>query len=285
MKKLNLNAIRIDGETQARVSLSESTVAEYAECLEALPPVVVFFDGSDNWLADGFHRFHAYRKAGKASIPADIRAGTQREARLYSFGANRAHGLRMTNADKRKAVGAMLADAEWGQWSDRKIADACGVSHTFVAIMRKPPEVATVATPDPEQCGNVSTPKAGKVATVATPAPAKPPKRTLDNRPADVPELTADDELAEARDTLAQIAKENEELRDKLAVEQMDASEEAKGEAAETIRELRERVRVLEIELDAVKASRDGYMRETAELKKQCAAQRRELDKLRKVAA
>lgn len=174
MRKLNLNAIRIDGETQARVSLSESTVAEYAECLEALPPVVVFFDGSDNWLADGFHRFHAYRKAGKASIPADIRTGTQRDAILYSYGANRAHGLRMTNADKRKAVGGMLADAEWNQWSDRKIADACGVSHTFVALMRKPPEVATVATQAPEASGNVATQKPAKVVAVTTPtAPAQ----------------------------------------------------------------------------------------------------------------
>jgi hypothetical protein len=151
MKKLNVNAIRIDGGTQSRVSLDEQTVAEYVDALESLPPVIVFEDGADYWLADGFHRLHAYRTAGKASIPADIRTGTKRDAILFSVGANGTHGLRRSNADKRKAVGVMLADAEWSQWSDRKIAEACGVSHTFVALLRKPPSVATVATRRPKK--------------------------------------------------------------------------------------------------------------------------------------
>lgn len=268
MKKLNLNAIRIDGDTQSRVSLNEATVAEYADCLDELPPVVVFFDGADNWLADGFHRMHAYRKAGKASVPADIRPGTQRDARLYSFGANRAHGLRVTNADKRKAVGAMLADAEWSQWSDRKIAEACGVSQPFVSGMRKPPEVITVITPSPKK-------EADKVVTVTTP---KPPKRQLQERPADIPEAGAD-ELAEAQHTITDLAQENETLRDRLAVEAMDASEYEKTQAAETIKELRERVRLLEIEVGALKVSRDTYMRESAEKTNQINYWRREAKK------
>ena len=203
MKKLNVNAIRIDGGTQSRVSLDEQTVAEYVDALESLPPVIVFEDGADYWLADGFHRLHAYRTAGKASIPADIRTGTKRDAILFSVGANGTHGLRRSNADKRKAVGVMLADAEWSQWSDRKIAEACGVSHTFVALLRKPPSVATVATPKAQEGGNVSKTSGSKVATVAT----EKSKRTLDAPPpADVEALTDADELREARDTLAQIA-------------------------------------------------------------------------------
>lgn len=65
-----------------------------------------------------------------------MRVGTQRDARLYSFGANGAHGLRRTNDDKRKAVAAMLEDAEWVTWSDREIARNCVVSHTFVQQQR-----------------------------------------------------------------------------------------------------------------------------------------------------
>ena len=50
--------------------------------------------------------------------------------------ANVAHGLRRTNADKRHAVGMLLADDEWRGWSDREIAQRCGVSHVFVGGVR-----------------------------------------------------------------------------------------------------------------------------------------------------
>lgn len=284
MKKLNLKTIRIDGGTQSRVEISQEAVADYAEALKAgaeLPPVVVFHDGADHWLADGFHRFHAHGMAGKASVLADIRAGTQRDAVLFSLGANCTHGLRRTNADKRKAVAAMLADSEWSGWSDRKIAEACGVSNTFVSNLRKPPEVSTVDTPAAQKSGK-------EVITVITPqAPARQSeslkstgKRTLDQRPADVPELTDAHDLAEAHDTITELAQENEQLRDRLAVESMDVSEDEKTQAAETIRELRARVHALEAELSAVKASRDTHLRENAELKAQCQSYQRKLKKL-----
>lgn len=144
MKNINLKTINIGGNTQSRVSVNEATVAEYAEALRdgvELPPVVVFYDGADFWLADGFHRYHAYRQEGRASIPADVREGTNREAILYALGANQAHGLRRTNEDKRKAVSLMLADPEWAAWSDRNIAKHCGVSVPFVGAIRRP-EVA-----------------------------------------------------------------------------------------------------------------------------------------------
>lgn len=139
MTAIKIESIRIDGGTQPRTAIDEGVVGEYAEALAAgavFPPVVVFNDGANRWLADGFHRLHAHRKAGRPSIEADERVGGQRDAILYSVGANGAHGLRRTNDDKRKAVGTLLADAEWATWSDRQIADACGVSHPLVAKIR-----------------------------------------------------------------------------------------------------------------------------------------------------
>ena len=56
---LKLNQIRIDGGTQSRVDIDEQVVAEYADLYHQgiqLPPVTVFYDGTDYWLADGFHR-------------------------------------------------------------------------------------------------------------------------------------------------------------------------------------------------------------------------------------
>lgn len=141
VKKLNLNAIRIDGGTQPRERINLDVVAEYAEAIKAgdeLPPVVVFHDGAENWLADGFHRWHGHKQADKASIQADVRSGSLLDAKLYAVGANGAHGLRRSNDDKRKAVQMVLDEPAWKDWSDRAIADACGVSAPFVAAIRRP---------------------------------------------------------------------------------------------------------------------------------------------------
>lgn len=143
VENIPLKDIRTDGGTQGRDTLSQDVVEEYAEFVKDgadLPAVKVFFDGAHKWLADGFHRYFGYAKADRAAIPADVVAGTQRDAMIYSWSANAAHGLRRTNADKRKVVLAALADSEFGSKSDREIAKLCGVSHNFVSTMRKPVE-------------------------------------------------------------------------------------------------------------------------------------------------
>lgn len=138
---LPIGLISISGGTQSRVSLHQDTVDDYAEVIRLggeLPPVVVFNDGESTgmWLADGFHRFHAHRAAGAAEIVCDVRAGSQRDAILFSAGANVAHGLRRTNDDKRRAVSILLSDEEWSKWSDREIARVCGVGNKFVGDVR-----------------------------------------------------------------------------------------------------------------------------------------------------
>ena len=136
MARVSLGDIRTDGGTQMRETINTDAVREYVDNIERLPPVVTFFDGIDHWLGDGFHRYHAHRSAGKLTIEADVRGGTKRDAILYAVNANATHGLRRTNADKRKAVTALLNDKEWSQWSDREIARRCGVSHDFVSRLR-----------------------------------------------------------------------------------------------------------------------------------------------------
>ncbi len=112
---LELDRIRIDGGTQPRLAIDEQVVAEYAELYRtgvSLPPVTVFYDGATYWLADGFHRYWANQKVGIGIVAAEVRPGTQRDAVLYSVGANATHGLRRTNADRRKAVLTLLEDEE-----------------------------------------------------------------------------------------------------------------------------------------------------------------------------
>ena len=137
---LNLDQIRIDGGTQPRVAIDEQVVAEYAELLAGgvtLPPVTVFFDGTAYWLADGFHRYWANKRIQCDYVFADVLQGTQRDAVLFSVGANAGHGLRRTNADKRKAVLTVLNDAEWSQWSNSEIARRCGVSEITIRRTRE----------------------------------------------------------------------------------------------------------------------------------------------------
>lgn len=135
--KLKLTDIRIDGGTQPRTEIDYELVHEYSESIESLPPVIVFTDGATNWLADGFHRFHAHRKLELPTIEAEVKQGSLRDAILYSVGANAQHGKRRTNADKRKAVMTMLNDEEWCKWSDREIARRCAVDHVTVIKYRK----------------------------------------------------------------------------------------------------------------------------------------------------
>jgi hypothetical protein len=283
VKKLNLNAIRIDGGTQSRVEINNEAVGDYAEAIKVgieFPAIVVFHDGADYWLADGFHRYHAHKQAGKASIEAEVHNGTVRDATLHSLGANCAHGLRRTNADKRKAVQTLMADAEWSKWSDRKIAEVCGVGHPFVAAIRRP----EVAAKQQENRAVSAAKKTPAVESDSTQTPAKSPT-TKAKRELALPPPADDDQLAEAHHTITDLADENEKLRDKLAVESLMDSEEAKTQTAETIRELRALVKTLEAENAALKVSRDTYMRESAEAKKSAVYWRKQAEKAAKDAA
>lgn len=136
---MKISQIRMDGGTQPRADINDAVVHEYAEAMTAgatFPPVVVFHDGTDHWLADGFHRVRAALYLGQATIDADVRQGTRRDAILHSVGANAVHGLRRTNEDKRRAVELLLTDPEWSRWSDRRIALQCGVDQKTVLRLR-----------------------------------------------------------------------------------------------------------------------------------------------------
>jgi len=127
MTLIALDKIRLDGGTQPRAAIDEDVVAEYTVAMEGgavFPPVVVFVDGAIYWLADGFHRFHATRYVGFLEIDADIRQGGLVDAILFAAGCNLAHGLRRTNADKRRAVELVLDGMSRlkQNWSDGEYA-------------------------------------------------------------------------------------------------------------------------------------------------------------------
>jgi len=137
MKKIKLDEIIVDGGTQTRAALNEDTISDYAEAMTEgakFPTVVVFASGTAYLLADGFHRFMAAQRCGWVEIDADVRKGSKQDAIKYSLGANNVHGLRRTNADKRRGV--EIALKEFGKLSDQAIADMCGVGRNYVLEIR-----------------------------------------------------------------------------------------------------------------------------------------------------
>jgi hypothetical protein len=136
---LSVGKVRTDGGTQPRDHLSKEVVERYVEAMTSgarFPPIRVYYDGSDYWLGDGFHRLTSARACGLAEIEAEVHQGTRRDAVLFSVGANATHGYPRSNADKRRAVLTLLRDEEWSAWNDREIARRCAVTHPFVAKLR-----------------------------------------------------------------------------------------------------------------------------------------------------
>jgi hypothetical protein len=143
IKTLALTKLRTDGGTQLRVTIVHEHVSNLADAFrddekrKAIPPIEVVFDSVNYWVWDGNHRILAAQEAGQDAIRCNVEKGTQRDAILKAAGANQSHGMPRSHLDKRKAVGALLQDAEWAGRSDRWIAETCGVGHPLVAEVRK----------------------------------------------------------------------------------------------------------------------------------------------------
>jgi len=168
--KLELSKIRLDGGTQPRAALRVDVIDEYAELMKAgvdLPPVTVFFDGTDYWLADGFHRIGAWRRAfPDQPMECDVQQGTLADAQWYSYGVNKTHGLRRTNEDKERIVRSALAHPHAENLSNGQIAEHCGVSNETVRKYRGELEATSKIWKSDERTGRdgrkISTAKIGK---------------------------------------------------------------------------------------------------------------------------
>lgn len=136
-QSLKLSEIVTTAGTQIRAKIDAEAVSDYAEAMTdgaKFPAVVVFHDGSEYILADGFHRVMAATRNGFKDILAEIHKGTKSDALKFALTANTTHGIKRTNADKRRSV--ELALAEWPKLSSREISRVCAVSHQSVENIR-----------------------------------------------------------------------------------------------------------------------------------------------------
>lgn len=274
-KRIKLIDIVINGDTQQRESINTYLVEEYSEdmkCGAKFPAIELFFDGAQYWLADGFHRYHAARSAEIPDLLANIHNGTSREARLYSMGANKGHGARPTNRDKRKSVIGMLSDREWSQWTDRAIAKHCGVTHPLVAKLRL------------ELAAEVKV--KSHVVTVTTQENNDNENNDIEDGQLDENEAKSNDiqvnetenysELDAARDRITELQAEIVIAHDK------DSTPDERASHAEFVSALMKENNTLKQVLSAIKSVRDGLQQENAELKNQIKIQRKQIEKLTK---
>jgi hypothetical protein len=141
MKKLKLDAIRIDGGTQCRLVIDQPTVYSYLEAMkegDEFPMMETVFDGSTHWLTDGFHRYHAYKLLGIKEIEVKYKPGTLQDAQIEALKANSKHGKPLTVEDKRNKVQMALAIEGFDKKTNYEIAKLCQVSQPFVASIRSP---------------------------------------------------------------------------------------------------------------------------------------------------
>jgi hypothetical protein len=139
LQKIKIKNLELDPACQPRAEMDDSVIQEYADAMRdgaKFPPIDVYDDGDKKRVSDGFYRVSAAVMAGVETLEARVYAGDRRAAILHSLGANATHGLRRTNADKRRAVATLLADPEWSQWSNFAIAKQCGVNDKTVASVR-----------------------------------------------------------------------------------------------------------------------------------------------------
>jgi DNA-binding transcriptional regulator YhcF (GntR family) len=260
MQTLKLTEIRTDGGTQARVSLNQDQVNEYAQQMQdgdEFPPVTVFSDGSDNWLADGFHRYFAFRQNGKLEIPVKIQQGTVDDAYLCAITSATKRGLPFTKDDHRQIVIRMMQHPVWSTWSTRKMAESIGCSAMTISRVKSSLEEA------PKE---VSYTRNGKEKTMDVSSIGKAPRAPKKEDPAPpIEDLNPSEELI---DTINKLSEENDRLKDAIAVGQFDASDIEKMDVEETIKDLREQIRLKDIEIDALRESRDIYQQKAAELLK-----------------
>lgn len=284
--KLELAAIRIDGGTQAREALDQSVVTRYAEKMQegdVFPPLVVFFDGSDHWLADGFHRYFAIKSNGGLESECEVKEGTVRDAELYSYSANgNKRGLGWNTADIRKILNRMLQDDEWKQWSDTKIAKHVDVSKMTVGRTRRALEEQGKVEPKKtvkyvDKHGNTGEMNTGKIKKKATKSAAKSADQSADENTAKGSDF--DDKITELTDTITQLHEENTLLKDKIAIGQWDASEIEKIDAEEVIADLRKQVKILEMENKSLRDSRDMFQNRNSELMQTLKAYKNKLKK------
>jgi ParB-like chromosome segregation protein Spo0J len=241
----------------------------------------------DGMVIDGWHRYRAATQLGMAYPFVELPDDVDPQDFARSQGARR----NLTVAQRAMAIVAIYdwhdsrpksaLSAHRPKKTSQELADMEHVSRRTIDQAKKVDRKATPKVKAAIESGAIGLVKAAQIAQLPKDqqdaAIDKPLTKSAPK------EYETGGEPEDHGPTAVEIlSEENDRLNSRLAVAAMEATPEERQLAEELIADLRSQVRSLTAELGAVKSSRDSYMREVGELKKQCVSNRKQIDKLQK---
>lgn len=125
--------------------LDEAHVAAFCELEGHWPPLLVWARQPEVVL-DGAHRLAAARRLGHDTVQVLAFEGNADQAFVEAVRANIGHGLPLSVADRTRAGEHILR--RHPDWSDRRIAELCGLSpHTVAKLRESPPHADKKSAP------------------------------------------------------------------------------------------------------------------------------------------
>ena len=127
-----------------------------------LPPIIAFhhkptakeslllWPDGQTYVADGFHRLAAARRAEKQEIEVDLREGTRKDAIVYALGANSDHGKRRCKRDLEHAYSIGVTEEIFREWDVEAVAQFLKCSQRWARQITKEARDAAKASRDVE---------------------------------------------------------------------------------------------------------------------------------------
>jgi hypothetical protein len=274
--KVKLADICTDSKTQVREAINQEKVNEYTHLLEEgleFDPIELYNDGAKIHISSGWHRYLAHRSAGKTEIAAIVHVGTARDAFFNGIKANGPSPIPYNNLDYHKILRWMETDEETSQWSNAQKAKLIPCSRTTVnRLIKKIREESYQEAKEATEIKPIKYTRNGKVQEMKR-KPAAPP-------PDDPPPMEDGSQVAEMVDTITSLEEKLREAQDKIMVAQWDATDIEKEDVEETLSDLRNKIKLLEIENQALRDSRDSLQVENNQLMKTVRGLQAKLKKL-----
>ena len=247
-------------------------------------PITIF----EGMVVDGWNRYKAANELGMDCPSKELDAWIDPVAFVRAQNKDRRHlplsawalievSLREWKPSHRPDKGELSSPL---RASNQEMADAVGVTKRTIQQAKAVQSNATPEVIAAVKSGEIGLPKAAAIAKLPKEEQAAAIHKPAPKAAPEAPPAPANHELEEAVSTINELAAENDQLRDRVAVAAMSGTDEERAMAAETIAELRAQIKTLEAELDAVRTSRDTFQRQNAELMKQVRLQQKQIKKL-----
>lgn len=112
VRRVPLDALTRDRELQPRAAFDRVLLDDYVAAMvegARFPPVVAFeVEPGKLLLADGWHRWDAFKVFGRTEIAVDVREGSREDAIKFALTANAAHGARRKDEDYAHGFGQAI---------------------------------------------------------------------------------------------------------------------------------------------------------------------------------